>query len=96
MLTMEEIARAANTVAREFPIEKIELFGSYANGTSTSKSDVDLLVEFKKDAIVTLLTICGIKERMEELLNIPVDIIHAPIPKDSILEIEKVVSLYAA
>lgn len=95
MLTLKQITEAAEIVAKEYPITKIELFGSYANGTNTPNSDVDLLVEFETDA-VSLLVLCGIKIRMEELLNTPVDIIHSPIPKGSILEIDKVVSLYAA
>jgi len=95
MLTIEQITDAARTVAKEYPITKIELFGSYAKGTNTPESDVDLLVEFETRGI-SLITLCGIKNRMEELLSTPVDVIHAPVPKDSILEIDKVVPLYAA
>lgn len=95
MLTIKEITDAAEIVAKEYPITKITLFGSYAKGTNTENSDVDLLVEFTTEAI-SLLTLSAIKYRFEDLLNIPVDVIHAPIPKDSILEIDKVVPLYAA
>lgn len=95
MLTLEQIKNAAEIVAKEYPITKIELFGSYARGTNTAESDVDLLVEFETRSI-SLIVLCGIKNRMEELLDTPVDVIHSPIPKDSILEIDKVVSLYAA
>lgn len=95
MLTIKEITDAAEIVAKEYPITNITLFGSYAKGTNTENSDVDLLVEFTTEAI-SLLTLSAIKYRFEDLLNIPVDVIHAPIPKDSILEIDKVVPLYAA
>ena len=95
MLTIEQITAAAQTVAKEYPITKIELFGSYANGTNTPDSDVDLLIEFKTSSI-SLITLSSVKNRMEELLNTPVDVIHSPIPKGSILEIDKVVPLYAA
>ncbi len=95
MLTIKEITKAAQIVANEFPITKIELFGSYANGTNTPDSDVDLLVEFTTRS-VSLITLSRVKIRMEELLNTPVDVIHSPIPKDSIIEIDKVVPLYAA
>lgn len=95
MLTIEEIKEAAETVAKEYPIKRIDLFGSYANGMNTDSSDVDILVEFTTSA-VSLLTLSGLKIRMEELLNVPVDVIHAPLPKDSILEINKVVPIYAA
>lgn len=96
MLTIEQIKTAAKIVASEYPITKMQLFGSYADGCSKDNSDVDILVEFNPDAIVTLLTLCKIKNRMEDLLHTSVDIISMPIPNDSILEINKVVSLYAA
>lgn len=95
MLTIQQITAAAEIVSKEFPITRIELFGSYADGSCTPNSDVDLLVEFNTKS-VSLLTLSGLKIRLEELLNTPVDVIHAPIPKDSILEIDKVVPLYAA
>lgn len=96
MLTIKQIENAAKIVAKEYPISKIHLFGSYADGCCTDNSDVDILVEFISDAVVTLLTLCKIKNRMEEILHTTVDVISMPIPKDSILEINKVVSLYAA
>ncbi|MGN0181058.1 MAG: nucleotidyltransferase family protein [Candidatus Ornithomonoglobus sp.] len=96
MLTIKQIINAAEIVAKEYPIIKMQLFGSYAEGHSTDKSDVDILIEFNPDVVVTLLTLCKVKNRMEELLNTPVDVISMPIPKDSMLKINKVVSLYAA
>ena len=94
MLTIKQIENAAKTVAHEFPIKDIKLFGSYANGTNTPESDVDLLVEFSKP--ITLIILCSLKFRLEEILDAPVDVIHTPVSKDSIIEIDKVVSLYAA
>lgn len=95
MLTIEQITDAAVAVAKEFPITKIQLFGSYASGKNTPESDVDLLVEFTTDA-VSLLTLSALKIRLEELLGISVDVVHAPIPEDSIIELDKVVPIYAA
>ncbi len=95
MLTIEQITNAAAAVAKEFPITKIQLFGSYASGKNTPESDVDLLVEFTTDA-VSLFTLSALKIRLEELLGISVDVVHAPIPEDSIIELDKVVPIYAA
>ncbi len=95
MLTLNQISEAARIAANEYPVTRIDLFGSYANGTNTDDSDVDLLVEFETK-YVSLLVLSGLKIRMEELLNTSVDIIHYPVPEGSILEIEKVVPLYAA
>ena len=96
MLSIEKIADVAKIIAKEYPILKIQLFGSYAEGKNNPDSDVDILIEFDSVAVVTLLTLCRIKNQMEELLKVPVDIITLPIPEDSMLEINKVVSLYAA
>ncbi len=96
MLTMNQITLAAETVAKEFPIIRMKLFGSYAEKRSTDTSDVDILVEFDSQACITLLTVCSLKNRMEELLGTPVDVITLPLPEDSILEISKAVPIYAA
>ena len=44
MVTLSEIQSLANRIAALFRPEKIILFGSYAYGTPTPDSDVDLLV----------------------------------------------------
>ncbi len=96
MLTIDEIMFAAHKIAKEYPLKSIRLFGSYAENRNTDNSDVDILIEFKDDVVATLLTLCKIKNSLEEILNVPVDVISFPLPDDSMLEIKKVVSLYAA
>ena len=44
MIQSREIKRWCERVAREFRPEKIVIFGSYARGTPTEDSDVDVLV----------------------------------------------------
>jgi len=44
MVPRQEIQNLADAIAAKFPVEKIILFGSYAYGTPTEDSDVDLLV----------------------------------------------------
>ncbi len=44
MIAREDIEALAGRIAREFAPERIILFGSYARGTPTEDSDVDLLV----------------------------------------------------
>jgi len=43
-VSRNQIRAYCDVLAREFHPERIILFGSYANGTATSHSDVDLLV----------------------------------------------------
>ena len=95
MLTIQQIAEGVHVASQEYPLCKVELFGSYANGKNTAHSDVDLLVEFTQPR-VSLLTINSLKYRMEELLGTEVDIVHGPLPQDCMLEIDKRVPLYGA
>jgi predicted nucleotidyltransferase len=44
MVDMSEVHAFAERVAAEFRPERIILFGSYARGTATADSDVDLLI----------------------------------------------------
>lgn len=50
-----------------------KVFGSTVNGSSTKNSDVDILVEFKKDA--SLFDLIEIKIELEDLLGHSVDVV---------------------
>lgn len=54
-------------------IRRIAVFGSYAAGTQTRSSDVDFLVDFKKDA--DLLDQSGLKIDLQEMLGKKVDVV---------------------
>ena len=95
MATIQHITKAVSEVAKNYPITKIILFGSYADGTNTEHSDIDLLVEFETMA-VSLLTIADIKYKIEDILGVDVDIIHAPLPEGAMIDINKAVEIYAA
>lgn len=93
MLNLQDIKTQVDQVAKEFPIKKVEIFGSFANGTATQHSDVDFLVEFTEES-VSLITLSGLKLRLEELLHTPVDVVHAPLSPESIITIERSVCVY--
>ncbi len=44
MISMAQIRALSRKIVREFHPERVILFGSYARGTATEDSDVDLLV----------------------------------------------------
>ena len=92
MLTHEKIVNAVKKAANEFPLTKVEYFGSYAEGQATEESDLDLLVEFREPAI-SILTIIRLKRYLEEELAKTVDVIHSPLPQGAIIEIRKTVSV---
>ena len=93
-MTIEQLREAVLLISKRYPIERVLLFGSRADGTNKSDSDVDLIIEFSKK--VSLLTISSVKVALEEMLNLDVDIVHGPLRETDLLEVEKVVELYAA
>ena len=95
MLTVQEISNRVALAAQEYPIRTVELFGSYAKGTNTPQSDVDLLVSFLQPR-VSLLTLNALKYRMEELLGTDVDIVHGPLPEGGMLDIDRRIRIYGA
>ena len=44
MVTMKRIKEFSQQIGREFCADRVVLFGSYAQGSPTEDSDVDLLV----------------------------------------------------
>ena len=43
--TLEQIRDAVAPIAKKYQIPAVYLFGSYARGTATEESDIDLLVD---------------------------------------------------
>jgi predicted nucleotidyltransferase len=58
---------------KKFGVTNIGLFGSYARGQQREDSDIDIVVELKKP---DLLMLVGIKQKIEEDLDMKVDIIR--------------------
>lgn len=93
MVTFEEIREAVTHTIPKFPVKKVLLFGSYAEGTATETSDVDLIVEFTS-VNVSLFMIMDMKHTLEERLHRHVDLIHGPLEEDAMIKPQKVVGLY--
>ncbi len=93
VIKINEIKDAVITAAKSYPLKRVELFGSYAENKARRNSDLDILVEFYDDG-VSLITLSGLKYMLEDILNINVDVVEMPIPKDSLLQIERTVKLY--
>lgn len=91
-MDIRTIKAAACEVAKEYPIKKITLFGSWANNTNHEGSDVDLIIEFT--APISLITLSTIRLRLEEMLKLKVDVVHGPLKSSDLLYIDKTVELY--
>jgi len=53
----------------------VGIFGSFARGENTDKSDIDILVKFK--VTPSLLTLIKLENELSELIGIKVDLITA-------------------
>ena len=58
------------------PVLKAWLFGSFARGEQTEDSDVDILVEYDKDAHISLLAISHMMGELEKSTGRRVDLIE--------------------
>lgn len=93
-MTNEMIREAVYKVITQYPIKKVILFGSRADGTNREDSDIDLIMEFNSP--ISLITLCSIKDDLEDLLGLTVDVIHGPLEPDAMIEVNEVIELYAA
>ena len=58
------------------PVLKAWLFGSVARGEETPESDIDILVEYDKDARISLLTISHMMGELEKSTGRHIDLIE--------------------
>lgn len=94
MLSIEQIRKKVLPVLDEFSLEKVEVFGSYADGTATEESDVDFLVKFVDD-IPSALDICYLYDCLKNAVGTEIDMVTLPIQAHSKLKINNTVSIYA-
>lgn len=74
MLSESDIQKMADIIVARFQPEKIILFGSYANGTATDDSDVDLIVVVDTD-----------EDLREKTVEIEMAVRAIPVAKDIIV-----------
>jgi predicted nucleotidyltransferase len=71
--TIAEIKDKITDTARQYGIQKVYLFGSYARGEAGFESDIDICIE--KGKIRTLFELSGFCQDLEETLGSKVDVI---------------------
>lgn len=66
-------------------VEHLSLFGSYARGTAVqSLSDVDVLADFDRSKRLTLFSLAGLRLRIVDILEMPVDLADRRMLKDQV------------
>jgi len=73
VITQEQISEVTRRIVGNFKPQRIILFGSYANGTPTEESDLDLLI-IKDSDIPSRLQNRKVRRILSDL-RIPVDVI---------------------
>lgn len=76
-------------ILKKHGVKKAGVFGSVARGEQNKKSDVDILIKFKKDDDKSLLDLVSLKLDLEEVLKRKVDLVEystiKPLIKKSVL-----------
>ncbi|MBE6910593.1 MAG: nucleotidyltransferase [Ruminococcaceae bacterium] len=73
--TVDEIRKRIAPVAKKHGLKAVYLFGSYARGTATAESDIDLLVDISGTNIKSLLQLSEVLCDFEEALSKQVDLV---------------------
>ena len=73
MIKTEILKEHKSSIQKNFSVNKIGLFGSYANDTQTKNSDIDFYVEFKQK---TFDNLSELWVYLEELYQKKIDIVH--------------------
>jgi hypothetical protein len=89
-LNIEKIKQKILPILRQYGAERAGLFGSFVKGRLKEESDIDILVEIKKD--LSLLDLVGLKLEIEEALKNKIDLVEystiKPLLKERILKEE--------
>ena len=68
------IKRRSLPILKRHNVIRAAIFGSFARGTATAKSDIDFLIEYR-GRNKSLLDLIGLKLDLEEILDRKVDVI---------------------
>ena len=72
MLSIPRIRECIAPICKKYPIRKAYLFGSYARGNATEKSDVDLRIEGE---IKSFFMLGGIYSELSDALGTELDLL---------------------
>ena len=73
--TVQEIQSRVMPVAKKYGVASVSLFGSYAKGTATEDSDIDLLIDTSGTALRRLLSLGALYNDLEAVLEKKIDLI---------------------
>ena len=87
-MTIEEIRKAILPILKPYQVTRAGIFGSVVRGETSDDSDIDILVDIKKN--ISLLEFVKLKMQLEKKLGKKVDLIEyqtlKPALRDKILQ----------
>lgn len=90
--TIEELRQLISPIALKYGVERVYLFGSFARGDNTARSDVDIRID--KGKLRGMFALSGFYSEVSEALGMEVDVLTtgsleaeflAKIQKDEVL-----------
>ena len=73
-LSLDFIRQVLAEYFADKPVQRVEIFGSYARGEATAESDLDVLLSRETDSKLNLFDLAVYKDDLEQLLQVPVDL----------------------
>lgn len=73
--TLDEIRAIITPIAEKYRLPAVYLFGSYARGTATEKSDIDLLIDTTGTSLTSLFSLGALYCDLEDALKKQIDLI---------------------
>ena len=73
---IETITSHVNELKKKYGFKTVFLYGSFAKGSASSDSDVDIAVEIIDDSYVTWDNFLGAKEDLNKLLGREIDLVY--------------------
>lgn len=81
-MTKRSLLSQTQPILASYGVNKAAIFGSYARGSQTKNSDIDILVELGKK--LNLFDFIGLKQDLEEKLGNKVDLVQYKTIKPSL------------
>ena len=82
--TIDEIRSAVQPIAKQYRVDKVYLFGSYARGDATADSDIDLRID--KGRLKGLIMLGGLYSDLQEKFDKGLDLLTTASLDNTFLE----------
>ena len=77
IFTLDEIKQRIIEPVTRYGISKVYIFGSYARGTATEDSDIDILIDTENSLITGLISLAGLYNELAKALDKKIDLVTA-------------------